>query len=379
MLLSPVRRTALLSLAGLLAVVLPVIATTAPAQASAACSTEKPNVLGLTCDDELPPITSGATGTQSAAGQVTVTAAATYSDADADPTGYQCRLVGTAAWGPCTISDLSAGDHQVDIRAVDTADYARNTPCDDLLCGNAPEVPDYDATPERVTVTVTGTGGGGGTTPLPSGPNGEPETKISGGPRDKITPGAPVTLTRRTTVVLQSSEPATYNCAINAKKVACHDGTNVLRGLKPGTQVFVAQAVDKQGNFDATPASITLYVPINLNPDQGEGWKRVKSRGSYAGDYVSTTRKGAVLTLGALKGVHELRLVAPTGPNLGKVAVRIGHGTWRRINLKSAKAQKLQVFVIRGPGSRGASGSIQIKAVKVPAGGAVAVDAIVAR
>ena len=86
-----------------------------------------------------------------------------------------------------------------------------------------------------------------------------------------------------------------------------------------------------------------------------------------------------VLTLGALKGVRELRLVAPTGPNLGKVAIRIGHGKWRKVSLRSAKRQKVKVFEIRRPGSHSASGSIQIKAVKVPAGGAVAVDAIVAR
>ena len=56
--------------------------------------------------------------------------------------------------------------------------------------------------------------------------------------------------------------------------------------------MFVAQAVDRDGNFDATPASLTFYVPYDLAPSQGRGWKRVKSRGSFAGDYVSTTKQG---------------------------------------------------------------------------------------
>ena len=83
---------------------------------------------------------------------------------------------------------------------------------------------------------------------------------------------------------------------------------------KAGPPVFVARAVDSQGNFDATPASLTFDVPYNLTTHQGKGWKKVRSGAAFAGDYVSTTRPGAVLTLGKVTGVHELRLIAPTGP-----------------------------------------------------------------
>ena len=50
-----------------------------------------------------------------------------------------------------------------------------------------------------------------------------------------------------------------------------------------------------------------------------------------------------------------------------------------KVRLKSAKSQKLHVFELRGAGAHRLSGVIQVKALKVPAGGAVAVDAIVAR
>ena len=210
------------------------------------------------------------------------------------------------------------------------------------------------------------------------GPDGDPETAISGGPRDKLTPGSPVTLTRHLGFCLQSSEPANFRCALNGRQIDCRPGTNVLPGrLKPGRQLLVAQAVDQDSRFDRTPAQLVFYVPLNLKPTKS--WRKVRSRGSYAGDYVATGRPGAVLLLGPVKGVHELRLFAPTGPRLGTIAVRIGHGRWRTIDLRAKRSRQLKVFEVRPPGSRPASGVIQIKALTVPRGGVVAVDALVAR
>ena len=73
----------------------------------------------------------------------------------------------------------------------------------------------------------------GGTTP-PTGAEGAPETQISGGPHDRITPGKPVSLSPRASVVLTASEPATFNCAINSKKVPCQGGVTVLKKLGAG-------------------------------------------------------------------------------------------------------------------------------------------------
>ncbi len=374
MLASPVRRTVLLALIGLAAGLLPVVATVAPAEASASCKDERALPFPVGCDDENPPVTDEVTLSVSGA-TLTATASAHFTDTDADTLGYQCQLDG-ASWTACypvaSFSNLSAGAHTLAVRAVDVEDNARPGACDLADC--SPEVPDYDATPQTASATI-GSGGGGG---LPGGPNGEPETQISG-PHDRITPGAPVALSRSPQVTLASSEPATFNCAVNARKIPCRAGVNVLTGLKPGNQVLVAQAVDSDGNYDATPASFTFYVPVNLKPGQRTGWKAVKSRRAYAGDYVSTSIRGAVLTVGSVKGVREVRLIAPTGPKLGKVAVRVGHGKWQKVDLKSAKAKQLEVFVIRGPRSGPVSGAIQIQALKVPSGGVVAVDAIVAR
>jgi hypothetical protein len=208
---------------------------------------------------------------------------------------------------------------------------------------------------------------------------GPPETQISGGPQDDITPNQPVTLSKRPTVKLSASEPSTFHCAINQKKVPCQDGITVLQHLKPGPQVFVAQAVDQAGNFDPTPASLTFYVPHNFKPGQGQGWKKVKSRSSYAGDYVSTTTKGALLHLGKLRGVREVRLIAPIGPKLGKLAIRVGKGSWMKVRLTAPTSQRLHVFELRSLDASPLDGVIQVKALKVPRGGAVAVDAIVAR
>ncbi len=377
MLASPVRRTVLLALIGMAAGLLPLVIT-APVSASASCTTEQ-GVFPLMCDDEKPPDTVSATWTTDGTAAYVI-ATASYNDngADQDTYGFQCQVadgsLDPGGWGGCTISGLSDGNHAIAVRAVDAVDHAIAA-CELVDCG--PEVPDFDASPLTVTVTIGDGGGGGGG--LPGGPNGAPETQISAGPHDKITPGAPVALTRSPQFTLASSEPATFNCAVNARKVPCQAGVNVLKRLKPGSQVLVAQAVDRDGNHDATPASFTFYVPLNLEPGQGNGWRKVKSRGAFAGDYVSTSIRGAVLTVGSVNGVREVRLIAPTGPNLGKVAVRVGHGKWKTVDLKAAKTQQLRVFVIRGPGSGLVSGVIQIRALKAPGGGAVAVDAIVAR
>ena len=79
------------------------------------------------------------------------------------------------------------------------------------------------------------------------------------------------------------------------------------------------------------------------------------------------------------RAVREVRLIAPVGPKLGTVAVRVGKSAWMKVRLTSAKSRKLRVFELRGAGSARLSGVVQVKALRVPAGGAVAVDAIVAR
>jgi hypothetical protein len=367
---SPVRRWAPFALVGLVAALLP-LGLAAPAQSSPGCMRET-GAIG-SCDDTNPPVlTAGEVSVTATNWVATVGATATYSDADPDPIAYQCAL-DSDAFAPCgAFPGLTVGVHTMKVRAVDTHD-AFVAACEIVCPLPYPEAPDFTEVEEQFTVTA------GGTTPPAPGPGGAPETQISGAPLDRITPGQPVSLSRRPTVVLAASEPATFNCAVNARKVPCQDGVTVLKGLEPGVQVFVAQAVDKDGNFDATPASLTFYVPYNFSPGQGKGWKRVKSRASYAGDYVSTARKGAVLSVGQVRRVREVRLIAPVGPKLGRVAVRVGKGPWMKVRLTSATSEKLRVFELRDVGAEQLSGVLRVKALRVPSGGAVAVDAIVAR
>ncbi len=366
--MSPAPQVGLL--AALVAALLP-LGLAAPAHAGPGCLHESGQVAG--CDDTNPPLFTAASMSVTVTnGVATVAANATYADADPDPIVYQCAVDG-GALAPCgAFPGLAAGSHTMKVRAVDSHD-AMTVACE-LVCPPIYTETAADFTDAQKQFTVTS----GGTNP-PPGPNGAPETQISGGPQDRITPGNPVSLSPRASVVLTASEAATFNCAINSKKVACQGGVTVLKKLDPGPQVFVAQAVDRDGNFDATPASLTFYVPYDLTPSQGRGWKRVKSRGSFGGAYVSTTRRGAVLTIGAVRAVHEVRLLAPVGPELGTVAVRVGRSAWMKLRLTSAKPRKLRVFELRGAGAARLSGAVQVKALRVPSGGAVAVDALVLR
>jgi hypothetical protein len=353
------------------------VVSSSPAEASPGCISEAPSVvLGLTCDDENPPITG--TATSSVTGTTgTVTALASYNDADAGAITFQCQVNG-GAWGACTIPGLAAGSYSIAIRAVDSADAAR-TPCEQIVFCTA-EVPDYDATPVTVGLTVNPGGGGTGSSGTPNDPvvvSSDPETKITKSPHDRITPATPVSLSRHPKVTLWASEAATFRCAVNQHRVPCHGGVNTLKKLQPGIQVFAAQAVDREGHFDRTPATLTFYLPVNARA--GHGWRTVKSHGAYAGDYVATRQRGAVLTLATVHGVRELRVIAPTGKNFGKIAVRIGSGGWMKVDLGSGRGKQLAVFVVRKPSAKPVSGAVQVRALVVPRGGVVAIDAIVAR
>jgi hypothetical protein len=355
-----------------------VVATGGPASATSACKSEAGPIPALACDDENPPVTGLASGAVDG-GTVTVTTTASYTDADTDPIGFECQLQGAGPWGSCTVPSLAAGTYSIAIRAVDIADTAL-TRCSDpqILCSGA-EVPDHDATPATVSVTVNAGGGGtvtpGGPTDPGSGPvNTAPETIITGGPADRLTPSAPVVLSRHPQLFLSSNGPATFNCAINVHKVPCHAGLNTFKKLKPGPQVFVAQAVNASGDFDRTPASLTFYLPINVKA--GQGWRTVKSKGAYAGDYVTTKGRGSPLTVAKVRGVRELRVIAPTGPELGVLLVRVGGSKWMKVDLRSATARKLHVFVVRGSGARPLSGAVEVRG---RGSGPVAIDAFVAR
>jgi len=119
--------------------------------------------------------------------------------------------------------------------------------------------------------------------------------------------------------------------------------------------------------------TLDFFVPTNLQPRGA--WKRATGHHYFRGDFVRTSAAGATLSGGVYKHVHEVRLIAPSGPKLGVVAVRVGNGPWIKVDLHGTKDQAVHSYEVRSPTSKAASGAVQIKAVS----GSVAVDAIVAR
>ena len=184
--------------------------------------------------------------------------------------------------------------------------------------------PDYDPTPATTTVKVDTT---------------VPNTFITRTPQDDIRPDWPVTLTRSPQVVLNSNEGgAGFACTVNDRPRACAEGQVTLRHLKSGPQDFTARAVDAAGNADPTPSSTKFFVPLNIKASRGSGWQRVRKADAFDGDLVRASKVGATLRIGGQRNVREVRLIAPAGPQLGRVQVRVGRSQWYTVNLSGKAA-----------------------------------------
>lgn len=185
---------------------------------------------------------------------------------------------------------------------------------------------------------------------------------------------------------LQSNEAgpddvATYRCRLDDRSIACNDGLTTLRRLGAGLHHFTAAAIDPAGNVDPTPFTQQFFVPRNLTTDDAPrssrgDWRRVRSPGTFAGDYLQATAYGATLRFG-VRNIRAIRLLAPAGPNLGKVDVRVGQGAWMRVNLASKDAQKLKIFQVRDELSGLLAGPLQIRVAS--RNRVVRIDAVMAR
>ncbi|HSJ22283.1 MAG TPA: sulfatase [Nocardioidaceae bacterium] len=102
----------------------------------------------------------------------------------------------------------------------------------------------------------------------------------------------------------------------------------------------------------------------------GPRWRTVKHDSWYAGTGTVASVRGAALTVPSTGGVSVVRLVARTGPGMGRLRIDVGGGRFTRINLDSPR-KGLQEFVLRTPGRSGA-----VKATVVSAGKPVWVDSI---
>ena len=295
--------------------------------------------------------------------------------ADATDTGqiaFECQLYNTATppaeWQACQsgqpfsgLADTKATPYTFRVRAVDATDAAVTCPTI-LTC--ATEEADYDQTPATATVKVD---------------TAVPNTFMSHTPQDGITPDWPVTASRGVHVVLNSNDAtAGYVCTLDKKAIPCAGGPVSLTKLKSGPQKLTAQAVDAAGNADPTPSTSRFFVPRNIKASPGSGWKRVRQGGAFDRDLVRATKVGATLRIGGGRNLHEVRLIAPAGPKLGRIQVRVGKSQWYTVNL-SGQAADRKSYVVRNQYAPPQSGAIVIRVLSLPRGGSVQLDALVAR
>jgi hypothetical protein len=180
-------------------------------------------------------------------------------------------------------------------------------------------------------------------------------------------------------MVLNTNESgAGFACTVNDKPLACGEGLVTLNDLKSGPQSFKAQAVDAAGNTDPTPSVQKFFVPDNIKPARGSGWQRVRKGSAFDGDLVRTGKVGATLRIRGQGKMREVRLIAPAGPKLGRIEVRVGKSQWYTVNL-SGKASSQKTYVVRDQYSPPQKGAIVIRVLSLPRGGSVQLDALVAR
>ena len=375
------RLAARLGLAALVAGALVPLGAT-PAGATPGCTTEvRPTIeiipgvpipSGDGCDDSTPPDTTmTASVSPNAAGLVnvsTVTFAlgSVVTDGDPDHVGFECKLTGSAQahdWRQCTtpvtysgLPDAAAGSYVFQARAVDLADAGR-TP-DSPLPPTPPDSPDLDPTPASLTW--------GQDTKAPF-------VFVTQSTYDADTPTQPVVTSATVPIRLNSSEAgSTVECTDNGAPVACTAGRWELRDPKAGRHAFSARAIDRAGNASAWSEPIEFFVPTNLT--RKRGWAKELNKNYFHGDALRAKKRGARLVLPRAQ-VGELRLVAPAGPGLGKVRIRVGRRAWHVVDLSGPKELLHQYTVIdRYSGMR--SGRIVIEAL---GNKPVIIDAIVAR
>ncbi|HYH72642.1 MAG TPA: hypothetical protein VD764_05450 [Nocardioides sp.] len=373
------RPAARLGLAALVAAAL-VPMTGGPAGAAPGCTDEtqpRDPVLGLPtgdgCDDDTAPDTTlAASSSPNAAGLVAVstmtfTIGSVVPDGDAGPFGLECRLTGPAQahdWQQCTspvtyagLPDAAAGAYVFEARAVDLGDAGRN-PDVALLPPTTPDVADLDATPASLTW--------GQDTRAPF-------VFVTESTYDEETPTQPVITSPTVPIRLNSSEPgSSFECADNDAPVACSAGRWELVEPRAGRHRFSARTIDRAGNASAWSQPIEFFVPTDLT--RKRGWTEERNRGYVRGDALLARQRGTRLVLPRTE-VGELRLVAPSGPRLGKVRIRVGRRAWHVVDLAGPRTTLRQYTVIdRYSGIR--TGRIVIESLS---NRPVIIDAIVAR
>jgi hypothetical protein len=298
---------------------------------------------------------------------MTFTIGSVVRDGDAGPFGLECRLTGPAQahdWRQCSspvtyagLPDAAAGAYVFEARAVDLGDAGRH-PDVALLPPTTPDVADLDATPASLTW--------GQDTRAPF-------VFVTQSTYDEDTPTQPVITSPTVPIRLNSSEPgSSFECTDNDAPVACSAGRWELVEPKAGRHRFSARTIDRAGNASAWSQPIEFFVASDLT--RTRGWTKEHNLGYVRGDALLARQRGARLVLPRTE-VGELRLVAPSGPRLGKVRIRVGRRAWHVVDLAGPRTTLRQYTVIdRYSGIR--SGRIVIESLSNKP---VILDAIVAR
>jgi hypothetical protein len=358
------------------------VAVAPAAEAADSCTSEQGTLGPIgACDDTDPPDTT-ITGTDPRlqdgwvrATSVSISFGGAYDDADTDPISFECQFdqpASSTTWQACT-SPFTAGDltpnratpYTFRVRAVDSADDAIDL-ASPVFGGT--DVPDYDQTAAEVSFTADDVA-----------PNtfGFLRTTYA----DESGFDGPMLVAPRARLRLQSTQGSRYRCALDGTPIACHDGLTTLRGLTAGWRRFTAAAVDPAGNVDPSPFAQRFFVPRDLvAADAARGshgeWRRFRDPGAFGGDYLESSTYGAVLAF-PVRGVREIRLLAPAGPQLGRVAIRVGRGRWYPVDLRSDDTQRLRVYQVRDALSPRVAGTLQVRVLSH--GRPVRVDAVSAR
>ena len=363
----------------LVAALVPLLGPAAPAFAADCTSEVAPTMdplpipTGPGCDDTAPPETTIESVTPQPNAQdwiredsVTFTFSGAHTDADTDPIAYECQFfTGTAPadWTACTspatyddLEETTTAPHTFRVRAVDTADDGIDLTADPFFPQDTDE-PDVDQTPAERTTKVDTVA---------------PAAFIFEGPYDKDGTGWPITKQPKASFLLDASEDdVTYRCLLDGQQVACDEGSLVLKALSGGNRTLEVSVTDRAGNSDESPETKQFVVPHNLT--QGKNWSRKKGKGYFARDFLQTKRFGAALKIRA-RLATDIVLIAPSGPTLGKIQVRVGSHRWKTLNLGSKKASKQRHYVVRDEKSL-FSGPVRIRSIS--RGKPVRVDALV--
>lgn len=363
--------------------------TTAPAGAAEPCySEDQPTdpLLGLPtgpgCDDTVPPETSidgsNLDGAWLRGTSITIDFHGEHTDGDTDPISYECQFYDTpsapSTWTSCT-SPFTQNDLQTNtatpytfrVRAVDTPDNAHDLTADPFFPASS-DAPDYDQTPAQLQFTADDN---------PPNTFGFLRTKYA----DESGFDGPMLIEPRAQLRLQSTQGDAFDCTLNGKAVRCNDGLTTLRHLSAGWKRFKAAAVDPAGNVDPSPFTQDFFIPRNLKtgdaPRSSRGdWRRFRDAGAFGHDYLEATRYHATLTF-PVRNVREIRLLAPAGPKLGKVEIRVGRGQWFPVKLRSKEPERLAVYDVRDSISGLLAGILQVRVASH--GKPVRVDAVSAR